>query len=259
MPCSSSPSRLTLAIETSNPSADQTAAASSGTHPTGPSVALGWTGSESPPTLLGIEALRSTSRHDDDLFCAIDRLWQRVHAENPSLKKSAIDRIAVSAGPGGYTGLRVAVAAAKTLALALDARCVQVPSAMIVAANLDPTLPTPLGIAMASKADRTILTTFETLSIPAMTRSPLNSCEITVDDLADDQLRTLVADAHLPAPIAQWCADHHIPIHAPTYDALACLRLSCFLPDCDPHALEPIYGRQPEAVRQWRQRHRPKT
>lgn len=53
-------------------------------------------------------------RHGRDLLSAVSRLL-----EDANLPPSALKAVAVSAGPGSYTGLRVGVMAAKTLAFAL--------------------------------------------------------------------------------------------------------------------------------------------
>ena len=59
--------------------------------------------------------------HAEKLFGIIDKTLQIA-----SLPRSEIDRIAVNTGPGSFTGLRVGIAAARGLALALDCECVGV-------------------------------------------------------------------------------------------------------------------------------------
>ena len=247
---------LTLAIETSNPSAATTGADRVDDRPAGPGVALGWVDDTGSVDVLGVEMLRSTRRHDDDLLCAIDRLWERVAAGDGSLHKRDIARVAVSAGPGGYTGVRVAVAAAKSMALALDARCVAVPSALVAGYHVERSHPTPWGIALASKGDRTILTVLETpMQRDDGQLEPVIMREVDVEGLGTLTLGTLVADSHLPAPIRSWCQAQSIPIVPPVFEPVAVLTLSAGLPECSPAELAPMYGREPEAVRLWRIRH----
>jgi tRNA threonylcarbamoyladenosine biosynthesis protein TsaB len=48
-----------------------------------------------------------------------------------------IDHVYVSAGPGSFTGLRIGITLAKTLALATGCKIVAVPSALVLLANAD--------------------------------------------------------------------------------------------------------------------------
>lgn len=71
----------------------------------------------------------------------------RAHAENlvsmigdalryGHLKAPDVDAVAVSSGPGSYTGLRIGVSTAKGLAAAVDAELVSVPSLTALASSL---------------------------------------------------------------------------------------------------------------------------
>ena len=102
---------LTLAIEASNPSC--TAGVAIGSRTGG---------------LLGVEAVAAGDGRHDDLMSAIDRLAKRA-----GVGPRDIGRVAVSIGPGGYTALRIAVAAAKMMCEALRASCVAIPTARVVA------------------------------------------------------------------------------------------------------------------------------
>jgi len=99
-------SPLVLAIEISNPSARGDGS---------PGVALLTTSGEP----VGAEPLGADARHDDDLMPAIDRLFTKT-----GRAPADIERVAVSVGPGGFTGLRVAVVTAKLLAHAAGAQTV---------------------------------------------------------------------------------------------------------------------------------------
>ena len=71
--------------------------------------------------LLGQVTLNIKKNHSITLMPAIDFLMNSL-----DLKPTDLDRIAVAQGPGSYTGLRIAVATAKTLAHTLKIELVGV-------------------------------------------------------------------------------------------------------------------------------------
>lgn len=225
-----------LAIETSNPSA-----AAPGSGP-GAGVALGALEGSS-ATLLGTEPLLEERAHDDDLLPAIDRLTRR-YAATPR----QIARVAVSVGPGGFTALRIAVAAAKMIAEATGAGCVAVPSALVVARRTDHN-GRPFAVALSSKGDSAFVTLFD----GPRPRAP--GTVMTAADVASLDVALLVADRFLPESIRNVCAQRSIAVVPPRFDPAACLEAALELPDIDPVELLPIYPRLPEAVVKWRQFH----
>ncbi len=235
---------LTLAIEASNPSA-----AGEGS---GPGVAIGRVGSRlgEPCHLLGVELLRSAGRHDDDLMPAVDRLWTRLAAAGVVGAKTEIGRVAVSIGPGGYTGLRVAVVAAKLIAEAVGAVCVGVPSAWVVARRAAADLPRPFGVALASKHESSVVTPFDDAGC-----ARTGGLEVDADGLGALGLRGLIADRFLPLSMRERCAALGVRVDEPVFDVVACLEVSAGIEPVSPVALAPIYGREPEAVRKWRELH----
>jgi tRNA threonylcarbamoyl adenosine modification protein YeaZ len=81
-----------------------------------------------------------------DLFCSLE-LMERGHAEaimpmieevigKAGIAYDALDRIAVTTGPGTFTGVRVGIATARGLALATGARMVGVTSLAVIAADV---------------------------------------------------------------------------------------------------------------------------
>lgn len=69
--------------------------------------------------------------HSVQLMPAINRLF-----EQSSLNKSDLDSVIVAQGPGSYTGLRIGVTVAKTLAYALNANLYGVSSLAALAATM---------------------------------------------------------------------------------------------------------------------------
>ncbi|MDR0299506.1 MAG: tRNA (adenosine(37)-N6)-threonylcarbamoyltransferase complex dimerization subunit type 1 TsaB [Streptococcaceae bacterium] len=81
--------------------------------------------------LLGEVLLNTSLNHSVTLMPTIDFLMTQV-----GLKASDLDRIAVAQGPGSYTGLRIAVTAAKTLAWTLKIDLVGLSSLQAIAARV---------------------------------------------------------------------------------------------------------------------------
>ena len=237
---------LTLAIEASNPSAAGST----------PGVALGRVTRESQREraasveLLGVELLRSTARHDDDLLPAVERLWSSAVESGRVKNRREIGCVAVSVGPGGFTGLRVAIAAGKMIAEVLGARCVAVPSACVVARRVAADFPRPFAVLLASKRETTIATVFAD-------GAPGAAQEIDAAGLAALGVGGLIADSFLPESIAAEATRLGLKVAEPVFDPAACLEAAADLPTVDPASLAAIYGREPEAVRKWRELHGP--
>lgn len=101
----------TLAIETTSPHA---------------SVTLGLD-----DRVLDTVELPPLKRHTVDLMPTIDRLF-RAHALTPR----ELACLLVSTGPGSFTGLRIGIATAKTLAAVLSCKVVAVPTIEALASNV---------------------------------------------------------------------------------------------------------------------------
>ena len=82
--------------------------------------------------LLADVTVNIKKNHSINLMPAIDFLMKAV-----DLKPTDLDRISVAQGPGSYTGLRVAVATAKTLAYTLNIELVGVSSLYALSAAAD--------------------------------------------------------------------------------------------------------------------------
>ena len=81
--------------------------------------------------LLSESRFSGPMRHSAEIFPAITDLLSRFNK-----KPDQIEHIFISAGPGSFTGLRIAVTIAKTLALANDAKIIAVDTLDCIAANV---------------------------------------------------------------------------------------------------------------------------
>ena len=81
--------------------------------------------------LLGEYTVNYKKTHSQTLLPMIDEIFSMVQ-----LKPDDVDVIAVSKGPGSFTGLRIGAATGKGIALALDKKMVAVPTLAAMAYNL---------------------------------------------------------------------------------------------------------------------------
>ncbi|SFG25049.1 tRNA threonylcarbamoyladenosine biosynthesis protein TsaB [Lachnospiraceae bacterium C7] len=81
--------------------------------------------------LLGEYTINHKKTHSQTLLPMLDEVVKMLE-----LDLSEIDAIAVSGGPGSFTGLRIGSATAKGLALALDKKIVNVPTVDALAWNM---------------------------------------------------------------------------------------------------------------------------
>jgi len=65
----------------------------------------------------------------------------------------------------------------------------------------------------------------------------------------------LIADRFLPESMRERCESLGIRLDEPVFDPVACLEASAAFEAVEPVELVPIYGREPEAVRKWRELH----
>ena len=90
---------------------------------------------------------------------------------------------------------------------------------------------------------------------------PVNSARaqggaiLRADDLDRLGVGMLVADSFLPAAMRDWALSRGVAVVPPIFDPRACLRLAACLPTVDVIDLSPMYPREPEAVRKWRELH----
>lgn len=73
--------------------------------------------------VLGENSLKEKNIHSERLLLLIDDVLTSAH-----VKKTQLEAIAISIGPGSFTGLRIGLSTAKGLALALDIPIIAVPT-----------------------------------------------------------------------------------------------------------------------------------
>ncbi len=210
--------------------------------------------------LIEVVDLPEARRHNVVLTPTIDRLFRRH-----DLEPAALEQVYLSIGPGSFTGLRVAVATAKAMALARGVRLVAVPTLDVLAAAAPPPpADRPeerLAIGLNLKKD-TLYTgiytwdgqRWEPAAEPALrTLEQLRGVQagplaVLADPLPDDADAMLAASPHLrrlepalaiPHASSLWPLGHQRA------------REGGFT---DPATLTPLYARPPEAVQRWQQR-----
>jgi len=192
-------------------------------------------------------------RDRDDVLPGIHAVLARA-----GVAASTLRCVAVDVGPGGFTGLRISIAAAQAIAEVANATVVGVPGA-VVAATATPALGETLGeivvlsAAKAGTAWRTRLGRDDTDRGWRIIGDP------GIIDRPDDRACVAVlADEHVPSELVRSTVSDP-PVHSPSFDAAAVARIALgggpdLLVHADPARLMPIYPREPEAVRRWRSR-----
>lgn len=234
------PPTPTLAIETSNPSAGGAIG-----------VALG-----QGDRVAGVEMLTEGLPHDEALMPAIDRLCRAA-----GVSPNDLGLVAVSAGPGGYTAVRIAVTTAKALALALGVPAVGVPSALVAAHEFLASSPDgppgstgPFAVALANKDASTYVQIFDARAVPLTTGEDVDATRLS-ELLAAHHVRVLLADGTLHESLTQAAARFGVDRRPLTLSPASCLRASATLTPAGPETLEVMYPREPEAVVKWRRLH----
>ncbi len=200
-------------------------------------------------------------RHDDRLMPAIDAVCRQA-----GLGPRDLGGVAVSRGPGGFSGLRIGLATAKMLARSLEIPVIGVPSALVVAEGTPEAAESAAGrrllVVLAAKRDHGWLTHLE--------RDAAGHWQVAADhppatggaaDADWPRIAMLLGDEHLPEDFRVAAAASGVPIHAPRFDPVACLAIATrgFAAGHrdDPVALAPIYPGPPEAVDRWDALHGP--
>lgn len=197
---------------------------------------------------------------------AREAFWDELRAleSEGGVPAQALRGVAVVLGPGGFTGLRVAVAAAKGVAYALGIPAAGLPSSEVFAAShalRHGLRGARVLVALASKGDTAFVAEVEIGAEGASSARERASSVIGPDALAA-ALRAgvpaaVLSDEHLAPSLAEVLANHGakpagLETDGAALDMLA--RRALAESPADPFALVPVYPREPEAVTNWRLR-----
>jgi tRNA threonylcarbamoyladenosine biosynthesis protein TsaB len=192
-------------------------------------------------------------KHGRDLIPAVRDLLRRA-----GVRPMDLDLIAVGLGPGSYTGMRIGLTAARTLAYAAGARLAGLDSLEAVAQNAPADA---LRVAVVGDAQRGDVyaadfareapgATLVSLGPSRIEPLPAWAANLPPDALVlGVGLRSATIRASLPRAVD---VDPDAPIHRPSGRRLIDLALRALdAPAIDPDALEPNYLRRSAAEDQW--------
>ncbi|MFM7051142.1 MAG: tRNA (adenosine(37)-N6)-threonylcarbamoyltransferase complex dimerization subunit type 1 TsaB [Planctomycetota bacterium] len=197
---------------------------------------------------------------------AREAFWDELRAleAESGVPARSLRGVAVVLGPGGFTGLRVAVASAKGVAYALGVPAAGVPSSEVFAASFAARhglRDARVLVALASKGD-TAFVAEVAIGAEGARSAHERSAAVIGPDALEAMLRAgapaaILSDEHLAPTLAEVCARHGfaaspLATDGGALDLLA--RRALAESPADPFALVPIYPREPEAVTNWRAR-----
>lgn len=176
--------------------------------------------------------------------------------------------VAVSTGPGGFTGLRVALATAKGLCEALNIPAIDVASALVAARgarelwHVDGSRSCVL-VGLASKGDSCWLSLVESNEAGAITlahESTATACSLEATSARlEATAQLLIADEHVPLALRARAEALRLRVVVPSFHARDCLSVAEQLfgqgRTTDAAGVQVRYPREPEAVTLWRARY----
>jgi len=171
-----------------------------------------------------------------------------------------IELIAVSIGPGGFTGLRTSIAFAKMISYATHANIIPIESAIVIANGANKG-DGPFLVVSSVKQQSFWLSRVER-------RDRVWECAARLSGVDDFGAQTVgvtavFGDEFVPSEMCQTLQKQDIPLFESKCNARSLLeiaiRKSTLGVFVDPLQLFPIYPRVPEAVRVWNERNQPNT
>jgi tRNA threonylcarbamoyladenosine biosynthesis protein TsaB len=129
------------------------------------------------PELLAEKQFSGPMRHSAEIFPAITDLLSRFNK-----KPDQLEQVYISIGPGSFTGLRIAVTLAKTLALANNTKIIAVDTLDCIAANVNPQDKSEqLGVILDAKRGQFFIAVYEKTQ-DAIWKKVFPDCLMTAED-----------------------------------------------------------------------------
>lgn len=212
----------------------------------------GWVALAEGEQLRGVQCLEESRRHARDLAPTVAALlagqgWGPLDLQG----------VIVSLGPGSYTGLRVGIMSAKTLAYAIGCSLLGVDTFTAIARQAPPE-PARLDVLADAQQERAYLRTFTRTPAGWTPEGPLRIRPVA-DWLRDREAQTWATgpglsrwEGRLPPELPRVTPEQRDPQPASLLE-LGLLRWRAGERD-DPFALEPLYLRPSSAEEQWQQR-----
>jgi tRNA threonylcarbamoyladenosine biosynthesis protein TsaB len=218
--------------------------------------------------LLAEAEFTGLMRHSSEIFPAISGLLEGLN-RNPG----DIERVCISIGPGSFTGLRIAVALAKTMHLANKTKIVAVDTMDVIASNVSDYLRRAdadvnrIATILDAKRNQFFVAAYEVRS----SRNDETQYERILPDCLMTAPQFLEQFANDAEPI--WLLGEGLLYHKDAFkcEGVAFLPEDCWSPHAsrvhqlgwqmslkgeftDPLTLQPLYLRRPEAEEKWGQR-----
>ncbi|MBL8759161.1 MAG: hypothetical protein JNK35_12110 [Phycisphaerae bacterium] len=233
---------ILLAIEASNPSWP------------GSGVAAARVDGGGAVTVLGNEPIAASTRERDDLVAAVSRLFARL-----GLAAREVSEVAVSVGPGGYTSVRMSVAAGALIAEAAGAGgagCRAVPTARVAALGaVRCGAALPVAVALAHKGETAHVTVFREHPSSQGACGAGAASVVAATALSGIGAATLVTDGAVGEAWVAAARAAGMAVMSPVLSAALVADLAGQVERSGPEGLRPEYAREPEAVTLWRSRH----
>ncbi len=166
-----------------------------------------------------------------------------------------IELVVVSIGPGGFTGLRTAVAIAKMVSLVTGAAIVPIETAISVAHHANKGSG-PFFVVSGVKQDSFWLSKVQKEAEHWVCGAGVSTLTEMNKNLSN--ARAVFGDSYLPESVRTTCTANNVDIYNSSTSASSLLALGTQLyiedntASVDPLELVPLYPREPEAVRLWK-------